>query len=227
MTVLDEISAASAVEPTGFQLTFHDGDVQRFARIIGNIGRAVSSDVQRGLDCVKIHRDQDTIIFEACDSYRAVVVTFPASCGTILPRLWSEPIYVNGKQLVKAAKMIGRKTSCVTVNVSEKILTVETDMGSANVDLTMTVWPPSLGTVLAASREDHYPCGDQQMEAPVDAALLSDLLSIIAKICGTAQPKVRLTGVGQKADKDRPTSAWRWIAEQDDVTVESVIMGLR
>lgn len=199
-------------------------DVQTFGRIIANISKTVATSRPGPMEYVQIRQDGDTIVFQTTDSYRAITAIMPVhnnGTGTI-----PTPILVNGKQLVKAAKLIGRKTEHVTVTFTGNHVTVTTGDGSMNVETGVDTWP-DVNRIYDDARGYRFPnSGDEIQTSHVDALLLADTLAVAGKIIGGEQPKINLHGTGAKDTSGR--GPWYWSGgSSSDVTVEILMMGLR
>lgn len=200
------------------------GDVQTFGRIIANISKTVSSSRPGVMEGVQIRQDGDTLVFQTTDSYRAItamMVVHHNGTGNI-----PEPIVVSGKQLVKAAKLIGRKTDHVSMTLAGNYVTITTADGSANVETYVGTWP-AVDQILADAKGYRFPDSDaDDRDSFVDALLLADTLAVAGKIIGGDQPRINLHGTGAKDTSGR--GAWYWSGgSSSDVTLDVVMMGLR
>lgn len=200
------------------------GDVQTFGRIIANISKTVSSSRPGVMEGVQISKDGDTLVFRTTDSYRAITATMVvhnSGTGNI-----PTPIVVSGKQMVKAAKLIGRKTDHVSMTLAGNYVTITTMDGSVNVETYDGTWP-DVKKILDDARAYRFPnSGEEDRDSFVDALLLADTLTAAGKIIGGDQPKINLHGTGAKDTSGR--GPWYWSGgSTSDVTVEIIIMGLR
>lgn len=198
-------------------------DVQTFGRIIANISKTVATSRPGVMEGVQIRQDGDALVFQTTDGYRAITVTLPVENNGIgnIPT----PIVLSGKQLVKAAKLIGRKTDHVSMMLAGNHVTITTAEGSANVETYVGTWP-DVNRILDDARGYRFPtCDDENQDSFVDALLLADTLTVAGKIIGVEQPRINLHGTGVKDTSSR--GPWYWSARYDYVSVEIVMMGLR
>lgn len=198
-------------------------DAQAFGRIIGNISKTVSTSRPGVLEGVQIRQDGETLIFQTTDTYRAVTVTLPL--GTYAIGNVREPVILSGKQLVKAAKLVTRKTEHVSMTLAGNYVTITTGHGSANVETYVGTWP-NMDKILDAAKQDGFPSDANDGGAGVDALLLADTLTAVGKMLGTDQPRVELRGMGVR-DVSTSRGPWYWSADNYTMSIDVVIMPLR
>lgn len=220
MTVLEEPTTVTVA-------TFTGPDAQAFGRIISNIGKAVQTGGHSPtLEHVLMRRDGDMLVFQATDQYRAVTVSFRPLFGSLL--VGHDPVLLEGKQLVKAGKLVGRKTQSVTVTLDRADVRIETAEGLVIVPTLLTPWP-NVEQVRENARVRRFPIAnsEEEMECPVNGLMLADMLAIMGKIIGTPDPRICLTGTGV-IDNGSGRGPWRWVTdEKNDLSVEGIIMGMR
>lgn len=215
MTVLEGPTTVTVAVLTG-------QDVQTFGRIISNIGKATVGDpFFRQLTGVQISATDGLMSFQATDQYRAVTVSFTPTESLV----GFSPIIAEGKQLMKAGKMIGRKTESVTVTLDKADLRIETAEGLVIVPTFTEQWP-KVDAIYEQARGQRYPTADEDKACDVNGLLLADLLTIMSKILGGRDPRISLMSTGVK-DDSVSRGPWRWIGSEGSLIVESVMMGLR
>lgn len=211
-------------EQTTMIVDLSGSNAQAFGRIIANISKTVSSSRPGVMEGVQIRQDGDALVFQTTDTYRAITVTLPVEnngTGTI-----PEPIVLSGKQLVKAAKLVTRKTDHVSMTLAGNHATITTNEGSANVETYVGTWP-DVNRILDDARGFGYPDNADDQGVGVDALLLADTLAVAGKMLGTDQPRIELRGMGVRDTAASSRGPWYWAVNSSDLSMEIILMPLR
>lgn len=197
-------------------------DVAKLRAILANIGKVAGTD---RMPLVRIEQVDNGVRFTATDSYCLVQATMTQTeDGTVQI---VEPFSVDAKQLMKAAKIIGKRCEYVSMNLTGNMFSVTTTDGTVNVDCIVQPWP-SVENILVDAAQREFPTRESKEQLWINPEILSNMLDVMGKITGEPHCGVQLVAAG--FDPETGTGKKAWLFEgpsSSPVSVVGAIMPIR
>lgn len=212
---------------TVFAVTVTGADCYRLRNVLVAAAGMASTDQSRGsLATVQLVASHGLLVATATDSYAAVEITFAVADDAVTG---AATVCADAKQLVKAAKLIGRKTASVSLVQTGHAVSLITADGSGNADVSYDMWPASIVNILNQAAQHGFPtCSDTVLR--VSPVLLSRVMDSFATALPTTEPAVNLVAVGCTVNDDGTESArkaWLFTGTSENVSVRAALMPLR
>lgn len=201
---------------------FTSTNVGHLRSILANIGKVAGTD---RMPVVRIERTETGVRFTATDSYCLVQATLPTVDDDTIEIV--ESFSVDAKQLMKAAKIIGKRCEFVSMSVTGNMFSVTTTDGTVNVDCIVEPWP-SVKNILVDAAQREFPTRESKEQLWINPEILSNMLDVMGKITGEPHSGVQLVAAG--FDPETGTGKKAWLFEgpaSSHVSVIGVIMPIR